>query len=423
MEVIVRRLREGVEDKILNKDESTDVRVRDQITVDENGRGILRFGDRLVVELFRGTGIQLDQARVEQSGFVFVNVKQSFGHTETELKSIAEARVNIETDHATITALTSGTKFLTCHGSALTCTVTLEGETEVEAQDEVIVVKAGQATYICPGQPPQPLISAHEDEVQDWLNRKRGTEPIEPLGALVATWQGTTSPCSSDSTAPPTVHLPPGEGMVEVEQGSYMLGTPKPDDNHTAQHDIEVTGFWIDQHEVTNIQYSVFLQETGSEPPTGWSDKEFSTSKGQHPVKGVSWDQADAFCKWANKRLPTEAEWEIAARGPGPEPPPYPWGHDPLAGGQIDELPRTDTYEVGTKAFNMSRFGVYDMAGNVWEWVGEPYDPVTDGYKVLRGGRHGLLRDMAYRQLAEPNGKRFVPVAGFRCAADQVAGE
>jgi formylglycine-generating enzyme required for sulfatase activity len=63
------------------------------------------------------------------------------------------------------------------------------------------------------------------------------------------------------------------------------------------------------------------------------------------------------------------------------------------------------------------------MAGNVWEWVGDPYYPITDGMKVLRGGRYGLIRDMAYRQQAEPTNERFVPFVGFRCAADQVQGK
>jgi formylglycine-generating enzyme required for sulfatase activity len=66
---------------------------------------------------------------------------------------------------------------------------------------------------------------------------------------------------------------------------------------------------------------------------------------------------------------------------------------------------------------------VYDMAGNVWEWVGVPYGPVADGFQILRGGRHGQLKDMAYRQPAAPDDGYFLPVAGFRCAADRVAGE
>ena len=101
----------------------------------------------------------------------------------------------------------------------------------------------------------------------------------------------------------------------------------------------------------------------------------------------------------------------------------FPWGNDPGAAGKISELPQTDTYEVGTFDFNKSLFGVYDMAGNVWEWVGDPYYPVPEGNKILRGGRYGLIQDMAYRQPAEPNSERFVPLAGFRCAADQVQGE
>ena len=158
----------------------------------------------------------------------------------------------------------------------------------------------------------------------------------------------------------------------------------------------------------------MFLDETGSLPPVNWPGEE------NHPVKGVTWNEAAAYCAWANKRLPTEAEWEVAARGPEPEPPLYPWSPDREAGGAVNDLPRTDTYAVGTKGFNQSPNGVYDMAGNVWEWVGEGYGPVANGAKLLRGGRHGLLKDMAYRQQADANDKSFVPIAGIRCAADHV---
>ena len=113
----------------------------------------------------------------------------------------------------------------------------------------------------------------------------------------------------------------------------------------------------------------------------------------------------------------------MAARGPSANPPPYPWGHDPTAGGQFDALPLTGTYDVGSALFNKSAFGVYDMAGTVWQWVDAPYAPVTSGDKILRGGRHGLLEDMAYRQPAQPADRRFRRVAGARCAADRVAGE
>jgi hypothetical protein len=228
---------------------------------------------------------------------------------------------------------------------------------------------------------------------------------------------------SPTAIALPVTILPPPDGMVRIEDGLYKVGSSKPDEFHAASKEIRLAAFWIDIYEVTNAGYKGFLDTTGHPQPPNWSGGTFPSGRENHPVKGVTWDEASAYCDWANKRLPTEAEWEVAARGAGPEPPLYPWGSDSLAGGDINQLPLTDTYEVGTMPFNKSAFEVYDMAGNVWEWVGEPYTLVPDGYRVLRGGRHGFLKDMTYRQFTKPNDKRFLPFAGFRCAADRVAGE
>jgi len=98
----------------------------------------------------------------------------------------------------------------------------------------------------------------------------------------------------------------------------------------------------------------------------------------------------------------------------------FPWGNDATAEGKALKLPDDDTYEVGTQAFNVSPNGLYDLVGNVWEWVGEPYASVQEGYKILRGGRYGNTKDLAYRLLAVPDDESIVRYAGFRCAADEV---
>jgi formylglycine-generating enzyme required for sulfatase activity len=203
--------------------------------------------------------------------------------------------------------------------------------------------------------------------------------------------------------------------MVEVPADTYEVGTASfTDDYHIAPQELSLDTFWIDQYQTTNADYEQFMAQTGTPPPEVWP------GEADHPVRGVTWEQARAYCEWVNKRLPQEAEWEAAGRGAGTDPQLYPWGNDVTAEGQALALPAQDTYGVGTQSFNQSPFGVFDLVGNVWEWVGEPYDGVPEGAHVLRGGRYGNLQDLAYRLVIEPGDTRYIKYAGFRCAADQV---
>ena len=220
---------------------------------------------------------------------------------------------------------------------------------------------------------------------------------------------------STESSSPPNAPgLPAADGMTEIPAGTYELGAPSADDYHNAQLDILLSGYWIDQYQTTYTQYQQFLTATGGK-------SEDIIGMGNQPVRGVTWGQAAAYCSWMNKRLPTEAEWEAAGRGPGQSPQLYPWGDDPNADGNIANLPDQDTYEVGSLPFNKSPFDVYDMVGNVWEWVGEPYASTPAGMNILRGGRFGLpVLELSYRLPVTSNDDRYVKYAGFRCAADQV---
>ena len=138
--------------------------------------------------------------------------------------------------------------------------------------------------------------------------------------------------------------------------------------------------------------------------------------KENRPVVGVTFDWAGAYCDSLGKRLPTETEWEVAARGP--EAFLWPWGNDVAA----VKLPDSGTYDVGTVPENVSAFGVQDLTGNVWEWVSDPYDmkKVKEGQQVLRGGNNGWLRRNVNRLPVDPLGSNVVTLAGFRCAADKV---
>ncbi|MBI1294267.1 SUMF1/EgtB/PvdO family nonheme iron enzyme [bacterium] len=169
--------------------------------------------------------------------------------------------------------------------------------------------------------------------------------------------------------------------------------------NETPQRQIYLSTYQIARMPVTNAQYNVFVDATGHRTPEHWHGKEIPSGKANHPVVNVSWHDAMAFCTWAGVRLPSEAEWEKAARGTDGHI--YPWGN------QSPDVKRCnfnrnvcDTTAVGSYPAGVSPYGVMDMAGNVWEWVHDwyqsdyysvspdsnPQGPATGICRVMRGG-------------------------------------
>ena len=203
----------------LEKFETLNIPPGDGVKSDDDGRAVLRFGDRHEIELFGGTEIQLDDAKLESGGSIFVRLKQIAGHTHVLLNELSIARVTLETVDSTITTLEQGTEFIICFAPGkLTCIEVLEGAVEVTSQGEKHVFREGVATYYTPGQPPQPPICARPEEVQEWLIQKRGPGEVQTLGQLVQSWP--QEPCSAESPEPTvgdttpataTATLPPTE--------------------------------------------------------------------------------------------------------------------------------------------------------------------------------------------------------------------
>jgi len=203
------------------------------------------------------------------------------------------------------------------------------------------------------------------------------------------------------------------------------------EDDHKPPHKVRLTGFLLDRHEVTKAEYFEFCRATDHDQPQFWGINEVSSGPNypDHPMVGVTWHDALAFCQWREMRLPTEAEWEYAAKG-GLQEKKYPWG-DEIDPEKANYSPSEGVVAVGT--FLPNGYGLYDMAGNVGEWVADWYDPgyyaespaedpkgpEKGKYKAVRGGgwHSGPYCNRVYRRLGLL--AYWVDInVGFRCAAD-----
>jgi formylglycine-generating enzyme required for sulfatase activity len=198
---------------------------------------------------------------------------------------------------------------------------------------------------------------------------------------------------------------PEERSMAVVPAGEFIMGSSTGDPDEQPVHRVYMDAFLMDKYEVTVEQYAAFLQAKWVDPPMDWKMMN-QPSHQKRPVVNVDWPKADAYCKWVGKRLPTEAEWEKAARGTDGRF--YPWGNELPT--RVHANLSKETWSnhwvlstVGMYEDGKSPYGIYDMAGNVWEWVSDWYDqdyykaspvqnptgPSTGGHKVIRGGSWG----------------------------------
>jgi formylglycine-generating enzyme required for sulfatase activity len=235
------------------------------------------------------------------------------------------------------------------------------------------------------------------------------------LGALATGLTLSATACAGTEKGPE-----PPSGMVYCKPGTFYMGSDadKPDEKPKRQETIE-KGFFIDRSEVTNAAYKEFCDATQRKAPAHWKDGKIPEGKEDHPVVHVTWRDASDYAQWAGKRLPTEKEWEYAARGPDGRR--YPWGDewDPSADKDrcnASKASRGTTVSAGSLSIGAGPFGTVDQAGNVFEWTADAYTP-EPSHRIIKGGSFLLAEDLpraSKRGHFEPD-KAF-DWLGFRCA-------
>jgi formylglycine-generating enzyme required for sulfatase activity len=235
----------------------------------------------------------------------------------------------------------------------------------------------------------------------------------------------------AESTLPAPAAAP-DTGMVLLPAGEFVMGREGQGDNSPA-HKVRISAFHLDRCEVTNAQYEAFCKATGTDLPMFWGMDTFRSGPGypNHPVVGVSWSDARDYARWCGKRLPTEAEWEYAARG-GLAGMPYVTGNT-LDSSKVNFTRSQQGGPVRVGSYAPNGYGLHDMAGNVLEWVADRYDteyfknsppqdppgPEKGRFRVIRGGGWHTgpgCMGVGYRNALPSNWLDFN--VGFRCARD-----
>ncbi len=226
-----------------------------------------------------------------------------------------------------------------------------------------------------------------------------------------------------------TITSKDGGQMVLVPAGAFIMGSGEGKEEETPPHVLNLPAFYMDKTEVTNAMFARFLAEAGGDPPLNWGGASPPAKTENFPVTNVTWFEAMRYAAWAGKRLPTESEWEKAARGADGRR--FPWGNaDAFEVRNIDSA--EGVHPVGQTPRGASPYGCLDMAGNVWEWVADWYQayPGTTArsshfgrhFKVLRGGGAIHFYGVENSPRCSMRG-RLVPygdydAVGFRCALD-----
>jgi len=300
------------------------------------------------------------------------------------------------------------------------------------AEEEIEITEAVQEDH------QEEIVQETEEEIREGLDKEETEDTYSEKEGYQA---GDKTSNSKD-----------GAEIVYVSKGEFLMGSDEcdPDDFEYPEHTVYLDAYWVYKHEVTNAQFAVFLNAQGNQEEGGMTwledvdeDARIRQSGGEwvpdsgygdHPVVEVSWYGAQAYCEWAGGRLPTEAEWEKAARGTDGRT--YPWGEEsPTCSlAQFDSC-SGQTVPVGSFPNGTSPYGALDMAGNVEEWVGDFFDsdyystsignnptgPESGDYRVFRGGAW----DNSEWNLRTARRFGFWPNSshdrnGFRCILEEV---